>query len=166
MASKRVKYFGVFNRSILVMIFDGFCQKQGSFTFNQRLSKLHCDSPRITRCEGFTPENLNRGTLIETLRGFVITREERNFRRSFWNSLKAQWRKWFNSGKILLWKPKTGAGRYIKEWGGSITLLLIPIFLGVFSDREVFLNVIFSGQGIQTWFSRERNETIGVMPKF
>ena len=54
-----VKYFGIFNRSILVMIFDDFCQKRGSFTFNQGLSKLYCDLPRIARCEGFTPENLN-----------------------------------------------------------------------------------------------------------
>lgn len=57
-----VKYFGVLNRSILVMIFDDFCQKQGSFTFNAGSSWHYGEPPRIARCEGFTPENDDSGT--------------------------------------------------------------------------------------------------------
>ena len=60
-----VKYFGVLNRSILVMIFDDLCQKRGSFTFSQGLSKHYCDPPRNARCEGFTPEDLIEGRLSD-----------------------------------------------------------------------------------------------------
>jgi len=35
----------------------------------------------------------------------------------------------------------------------GVTLVYIPLFWGVFLGREVFLKVIFSGEGIQTWFS-------------
>jgi len=90
MASKKVKYFGIFNRSILVMIFDDFVKNWVLLHSTRGLSKLYCDSPRIARGEGFTSENLNGGKIVRTLSGFVVTKGRKEHPQRFLKSLEGR----------------------------------------------------------------------------